>query len=224
MGDEHYGCLSIARRLGSKQTWAAGRVHGEFKSLEENIKPSLMISDEKIAGSFLFLLCRRYLYRVEITYRWDLPAPTCRLCYSISSTIAKTSPRRLLWFLLNKIFVSCLGALKFFSASTGFWLMRWDVARGNWERNSFFQKENEKKSHLSPLNTQSYNRLLCLHPFPYPSHMAVCSLDAIDSLTCAVRALQMTYGFSTRLTHANKTPAFKVNKWCAICKNSSPCA
>lgn len=30
----------------------------------------------------------------------NLPA----LCYSISSTIAKTSPRRLLWFLLNKIF------------------------------------------------------------------------------------------------------------------------
>lgn len=50
MGDEHYGCLSIACCLGSKQTSAAGRVHGEFKSLEENIKPSLMISDEKIAG------------------------------------------------------------------------------------------------------------------------------------------------------------------------------
>lgn len=50
MGDEHYGCLGITCRLGSKQTWAAGGVHGEFKSLEENIKPSLMISDEKIAG------------------------------------------------------------------------------------------------------------------------------------------------------------------------------
>lgn len=79
MGDERYGCLGIARRLGSKQTWAAGRVRGEFKSLEENIKPSLMISDEEIAGWFLFLFCRRYLffYRVEITHRWDLPAPTC---------------------------------------------------------------------------------------------------------------------------------------------------
>ena len=50
MGEEHYGRLSIACSLGSKQTRAAGRVHGEFKSLEENIKPSLMISDEKIAG------------------------------------------------------------------------------------------------------------------------------------------------------------------------------
>lgn len=43
MGDEHDGCLSSAYSLGSKQTLAAGRVHGEFKSLEENIKPSLMI-------------------------------------------------------------------------------------------------------------------------------------------------------------------------------------
>lgn len=50
MGDDHYGRLSISCSLGSKQTLAAGRVHGEFKSLEENIKPSLMISDEKIAG------------------------------------------------------------------------------------------------------------------------------------------------------------------------------
>lgn len=50
MGDEHHGRLSSACSLGSKQTWAAGRVHVEFKSLEENIKPSLMIADEKIAG------------------------------------------------------------------------------------------------------------------------------------------------------------------------------
>lgn len=50
MGDEHHGYLSIACSLGSKQTLAAGRVHGEFKSLEDNMEPSLMISDEKIAG------------------------------------------------------------------------------------------------------------------------------------------------------------------------------
>lgn len=50
MGDEHCGCLCIACSLGSKQTLAVGRVHGEFKSLEENIKPSLMLSDEKIEG------------------------------------------------------------------------------------------------------------------------------------------------------------------------------
>lgn len=31
----------------------------------------------------------------------------------------------------------------------------------------------------------------------------------------------MSYGFHARLTHANKTPAFKVNTWCAICKTSS---
>lgn len=106
MGDERYGCLGIARHLGSKQTWAAGRVHGEFKSLEENIKPSLMISDEEIAGRFLFLFCRRYLFLQGRDYTQvgfassNLPA----LCYSISSAIAKTS-RRLLWLLLNKIFV-----------------------------------------------------------------------------------------------------------------------
>lgn len=44
------GVLTLYAVLGSKQTSAAGRVHGEFKSLEENIKPSLMISDEEIAG------------------------------------------------------------------------------------------------------------------------------------------------------------------------------
>lgn len=38
-----------ACRLGSKQTPTAGRVHGEFKSLEENIKPSLTTSEEMIA-------------------------------------------------------------------------------------------------------------------------------------------------------------------------------
>lgn len=45
MGDEHYRCLNIACSLGSKQTLAAGRVHGEFKSLDEKFKLSLMISD-----------------------------------------------------------------------------------------------------------------------------------------------------------------------------------
>lgn len=34
---------------------------------------------------------------------------------------------------------------------------------------------------------------------------------AVD-VVCAIRALQMSYGFSTRLTHANKIPVFKVNK------------
>lgn len=60
MRDQCYGCLSIAGSLASKQSLAAGRVHGEFKSLEDNVEPSLMISDEKITGEFLFLLCRQY--------------------------------------------------------------------------------------------------------------------------------------------------------------------
>lgn len=58
MGPEHYALLSITSSSGSKQTLAVGGVHDEFKSAEENIKPSLMISDEEIAGRFLFLLYR----------------------------------------------------------------------------------------------------------------------------------------------------------------------
>lgn len=40
MGDEHHGRLSITCSLGSKQTLAVGRIHSEFKSTEENIKPN----------------------------------------------------------------------------------------------------------------------------------------------------------------------------------------
>lgn len=49
MGDEHYRLLSITFSLDSKQALDVGRVHVEFKSIEEKDKPSLMISDEKIA-------------------------------------------------------------------------------------------------------------------------------------------------------------------------------
>lgn len=76
---------------------------------------------------------------------------------------------------------------------------------------SFHIDENEERHYTyKPLSLNfAYIHLVGIS---YPSHMAACNLNAIDSVTCGVRALQMTYGFSTRLTYANKTPAFKVNK------------
>lgn len=68
------------------------------------------------------------------------------LCYSISSTIAKTSPRCLLWFLSNEIFVTCLCALTFFSTSL-FWIGEVKL-HGSWKWNheskEFVNKEHFK--------------------------------------------------------------------------------
>lgn len=187
MGDEHCGRLSS---LGSKQTLAEGRVRGEFKSLEENIKPSLMISDEKIAGWFLFLLRRRHLYRRVITYRRDLPAPTCWLpCYSISSTIAKTCPCRLLSVLLNGIF-SCLSVLKFFFPRQAlFWI---DEVKehdaGIMEESNvclsfpLFHIDETEASILAHCRRYTHEAITTRLLLSYPSHMAVCISDVMDSV------------------------------------------
>lgn len=93
MGDEHDGCLSSAYSLGSKQTLAAGRVHGEFKSLEENIKPSLMIWDEKIAERVAVSVVQTVPLQGRDYIQVGFASSNLLvLCYPISSTRAKTSP------------------------------------------------------------------------------------------------------------------------------------
>lgn len=82
---------------------------------------------------------------------------------------------------------------------------------------TFHIQKSEERVVLSPLQTlkPSSHTFAYIHlagiSTSYHSHKAVCILD-IKDVVCAVRSSQMTYGFSTSLTHANKTPVFKVNK------------
>lgn len=78
------GVLSLRAVRAANKPGLVGRVHVEFKSAEENIKPSLMISDEEIVG---------------VASAPSEGGDFRQVCASPSSTIETTSPRWSLSFL-----------------------------------------------------------------------------------------------------------------------------